>query len=592
MAKLYSRLFFIILISTTFLASLSSADELAQKLEPLIIEGTKNEKKSISAKVVEEAFGNGRTIELSNVVLNEDLVLNGNHERSITIIDSRLKSITINNNTASDVQIVKTEITGNVILNKTKAEEFLIRESELAGKLELNETELKEFMIEKNFFKNTSIELNKSKVTENLFISNNTGSTNIELRGTDVANIFLIEGSNIKNLGISRAQIRFFTLNNNEIELFYIAASYITEEILISGVTVIKRSRIDASTLNSPKLIIRGSSFHGDFVIAGREPKGLFDDDTTNSNTRGFSGINITDSDFAKRLALNTITIKESFNLYHSRLKRTQMRKVNIIKDLTINSSEFASNLSISSSRFNNEVKLENSVFNSKIYFNKNIFLGQIDFLDNEYFSRIDIPWFSSEFNTGLKGRIQYDEVTITRLRESYKERGMNMEYRDVYYNHKKTESKNKTTWEALVDMYFLDLTFGYGVKPTKFITTFLISILVFAIAYFLFVPRAIPKYKCRNNEPYPKNTQLILNRFKAYFTSWKFSHLVWAVHHSFDQQTPGVEMGSTKPAATVDIDSNLVKSSKLFMLLENCQKIWGWYLLLLLAVMIGKIID
>ena len=166
----------------------------------------------------------------------------------------------------------------------------------------------------------------------------------------------------------------------------------------------------------------------------------------------------------------------------------------------------------------------------------------------------------------GLKERFEYNETFYSALIKNFHEMGLTGQANDAYYRYRVDKRKIKLNyWNKGLEILFLDITFGYGVKPQKLFRSFIVTWIFFSLFYFF----------CQSLE-------------KKW--SWWWRCFVWSITYSFDNLTPGINLGSR----TITLQNwggyNFKKDSRIVFFAESLQKILGWYLLALFLILFGKI--
>jgi len=179
----------------------------------------------------------------------------------------------------------------------------------------------------------------------------------------------------------------------------------------------------------------------------------------------------------------------------------------------------------------------------------------------------------------GLKGHLKYNETFYIALINNFKDMGWFREADDAYYTYRVERRNRHDFLRGLLEFIFLEVTFGYGVKPFILFINFLIFWLGPSFIYLSFV-------HSKNSMPLPSWWSSQNPLFHALRFPWKLfqSRFAWAVIHSLDTLAPGVNLKSLDTLNPYDFDS------KKIICIERMQQIIGWYLLVLFVILFGKI--
>ena len=142
---------------------------------------------------------------------------------------------------------------------------------------------------------------------------------------------------------------------------------------------------------------------------------------------------------------------------------------------------------------------------------------------------------------------------------------------RDIDYTYRVWACEQKENDGARWgEKIFLDIPFGYGVKPWYLLRSYSLICFIFGLFYLI----------CLREK---KSNQLFVFRFNK---SW-FLEFFWAVFHSLDILTPGIDLQSKKiiPKACV-----LKEKNKVVYWGKVVQRLFGWYFLVLFLIMFSKI--
>ena len=167
----------------------------------------------------------------------------------------------------------------------------------------------------------------------------------------------------------------------------------------------------------------------------------------------------------------------------------------------------------------------------------------------------------------------------------------------DAYYTYRmekrKIREKHDSRMERLkgkAEKWFLEIPFGYGVKPFTLLCSFIVLWFFFAICYLFFIQREDTTISPR---------QEIRSQFKSYLRKnwwkpWKHAYLIlvnnrfaWALIHSLDNITPGINFRSIE---TMNPYKLVEKYQREIIYLQRFQQIIGWYLLVLLLTLFSRI--
>ena len=173
----------------------------------------------------------------------------------------------------------------------------------------------------------------------------------------------------------------------------------------------------------------------------------------------------------------------------------------------------------------------------------------------------------------GLRDNLEYDETFYIALIKNYQDMGWFPQADDAYYTYRvlKRKRREKDTsqmeiFKGTMEYLFLELPFGYGVKPSKLFYTFILLCLFFSIGY-------LPLFR-KTNRPF-FSLRGTWTRFRSYMRGhwwkpWKHvddflllvfvnNRFAWALIHSLDNITPGINFQSIKtmsPYAFIEPDS------------------------------------
>lgn len=214
----------------------------------------------------------------------------------------------------------------------------------------------------------------------------------------------------------------------------------------------------------------------------------------------------------------------------------------------------------------------KSSDFTKCVYSEKSIVL----FEDVTGFSQMKIGWENDEIGGGLRGHLKYNEPFYIALIKNYQEMGWLSQADDAYYAYRKEKRKTRNALYRWAELAFVEIPFGYGVKPLMFLCSLLLVWVSFSCFYICFLQRKQPWYKSY--------------RCVRFLYRYGLALAGWAIVHSFDNLTPGIDFG---PLSTMLLDKGTCffkQESKAVIYAESVQKLLGWYLLALFLVMFGKI--
>ena len=121
-------------------------------------------------------------------------------------------------------------------------------------------------------------------------------------------------------------------------------------------------------------------------------------------------------------------------------------------------------------------------------------------------------------------------------------------------------------------EYFLLDLTFGYGVKPSKILRAFIILWISFSFYYVGFL-------RSKYGEKLPW--------WKAWNPFYKPSRFAWALLFSFDKLTPAIKFNSL---ATLNPNVFIKQNSKRVIYVERIQNLLGWYWFALFLILFSRV--
>ena len=196
-------------------------------------------------------------------------------------------------------------------------------------------------------------------------------------------------------------------------------------------------------------------------------------------------------------------------------------------------------------------------------------------------FSQMQFEWkYDSQWGTrhrknrGLKEHLEYNETFYIALIKNYQDMGWLSQAEDCYYTYRKEKRKRRANHlYSIAELVFLEATFGYGVKPFKLLGSFLFLWIPFSLFCIGFL-----RHKWTGKSLYGAVVRDTLLVF------------IWALIHSINIMTPGIELHSLKDPFLRDSPYNFPEESKAVIWGQRLQQILGWYLLALFFIMFGKI--
>jgi len=207
-------------------------------------------------------------------------------------------------------------------------------------------------------------------------------------------------------------------------------------------------------------------------------------------------------------------------------------------------------------------------------------FSGVIDFpqMQNEwtYDPRFDGEKNKDKKRRGLKGHLAYDKTFYVALVEAYQHMGRLKEANDVYYTYRKEGRRRHPNFlHRIGELIFLEITFGYGVKPLMLARSFLILWLPFGLFYVAFL-----RHRENGSSPF---WFFPINRHKLY-------GFVWGLLHSFSILTPGLDLDAYAAPYLEKSPYRFETKSEWLYHMQIAQRLLGWYLLALFFILFGKI--
>lgn len=195
-----------------------------------------------------------------------------------------------------------------------------------------------------------------------------------------------------------------------------------------------------------------------------------------------------------------------------------------------------------------------------------------------EWEGNADISETNSETigRLGLKEHLEYNETFYSALIKNYKDIGWLNQADDAYYTYRREKRKRRSALYSAAEFIFLEIPFGYGVKPLILLRSFLILWLAFGFYYVGFLRR-----KERWYSPY---------KCIRFLYRYGLPLVGWGIIHSLDNLTPGIDISSL---STMLLDRGVCvfnSKSRAVIVAESVQKLLGWYLIALFLVMFGKI--
>ena len=264
-------------------------------------------------------------------------------------------------------------------------------------------------------------------------------------------------------------------------------------------------------------------------------------------------------------------------------------------------SADFLGDVDFMLAIFSDQANFEGSTFSRDAYFVRAIFLREADFSwvtfsGVTHFNLVRLSerirfwaggiYYSSRAKfekevffsfKSLEGHIVYDQVFFRDLIKHYQNIGWLELADDAYYLYRYEKARQSLgILSGLVERIFLELPFGYGVKPWILLRSFLILWLAFGFYYVGFLRRPGAWWFGNGIKPW--------NPFRD-----KCRCFFWAAIHSLNILTPGIDL---QPMRFIKASQyELVESeSKRLVWVQRVQQLLGWYLLALFLVMFGKI--
>jgi len=172
-----------------------------------------------------------------------------------------------------------------------------------------------------------------------------------------------------------------------------------------------------------------------------------------------------------------------------------------------------------------------------------------------------------------LEGHIRYDEVFFRRLIKHYQDIGYLGSADDAYYLYRKERRKTLNPFYRMAELFFLDITFGYGVRPWTLLRSFFLLWVFFGFYYIGFL-----RHKTDWRTPRWRAWSPFFHRFRGFG---------WSFLHSLDVITPGIDLHSL---TSLKDGYTFKEKSKGVVWGQRIQKFLGWYLLALFFILFGKI--
>lgn len=295
----------------------------------------------------------------------------------------------------------------------------------------------------------------------------------------------------------------------------------------------------------------------------------------------------------------------------------TNFVNAQFLKNAQFEKSKFYGEADFSKVLFSGEADFGGVQFSNSTFFRDSKFRDLSDFKKCRYhrrtffdnvtgFSNMQIEWeYSSDRSDHdtaeknikrreLKYHLKYNETFYIALIKNYRDMGWFQEADDCFYTYrakkrkyllgKINDSKEDDNsnlfaiskfWHKIKlygEYLLLDFAFGYGVKPSKILRTFLLLWLSFSFYYVGFL-------RSKYGEKLPW--------WKAWNPFYKPSRFAWALLYSFDKLTPAIKFNSL---ATLNPNVFIRQNSKRVIYVERIQNLLGWYWFALFLILFSRV--
>ncbi|MFC1712175.1 pentapeptide repeat-containing protein [Candidatus Poribacteria bacterium] len=285
------------------------------------------------------------------------------------------------------------------------------------------------------------------------------------------------------------------------------------------------------------------------------------DADFTRSHLAGW-----TDFSYAHFLG-NTVFYDAKF----SELGRTDFGNADFSERTVFTSATFSGNVVFSEATFSGEADFVETTFAEAANFGKARFLGRAVFYDATFQQMPDFGETIFAPESDLRRMIfpgeerPYSHTFYKALIKSHEDAGEWDKAHDTYFDYREERRKKRSRFWSILELIFIEKTFGYGVKPLFLIFSFALLWIPFSWFYLCFLHS-------------PKRW---LN------LPWC---LLWSLSHSLDNFTPGIDLGPLTEMLLKLSTFRFRKDLKVVIIAHSFQRILGWYLLALFFILFGKI--
>lgn len=556
------------------------------------ITGNKNNPIKVQSSELSEPISQGKHIKLEHVIVTGDLVFDGYFPGEITLKSASIRgALGFRGEFDGRILLAGVEVQNFFSIDSAKINKGVrIERLSLAEEMHFYESYFSEILIGWSDFQK-SILLNDISVKNDFaFFQNST-----EVEGS--VNLIDVEfGGNVRfeDNRIGEDLELFDSQIHGDAKFEDIA----TQELILSGIDF--DQGVEISSIKSDRLsfhpkttgyhsILSDLDIDGLISISTRRPSdervAVLDSFATEGiffSKTNFRDIEIKQVEAGGRTEFNYLETDGRLDITGSKFTDLYFTSVKIGNQVRLSDVYVGGVTRIWKSSFGAGPFVDRSIFNSRVIFDKVSFEGYVRFRNVDFNGKLFAPWFSAETLPGLRDVVRFDKQFFSFLIQNFESLGLYQEADDVFYRSKVAESNNKSYFFKYIDVFFLDFTFGYGVKPLNLFLSFIVVLVFYMGLYFVML-----SMKGRAQVDRSGFDEKI---FIYVFRNIRLNLLAWSLHHSFDQMTPGIDLRSKSPSIIKALNNIPAINGKAMIYIENSQRIIGWFLLLLLVVMFGKL--
>lgn len=175
----------------------------------------------------------------------------------------------------------------------------------------------------------------------------------------------------------------------------------------------------------------------------------------------------------------------------------------------------------------------------------------------------------------GLKGHVRFNEVFLIALVKNYRELGWYAVSDDTQFWYRSERRKRLRAGRRALEFLFLELTFGYGMRPYRLIACFAVACAIFAGLYATHLSDPVSGLGFWN---------------QPVLSVQSVSGIGWSLLHSVDVQTPGINLNSLADPVVTTGALRFDAGKPWVLAAQRLQQIIGWYFLALFLILFNRL--